>query len=255
MKKSMLIILVFFAVIVLPSFRNGKKISQNAQGAKERKGFAVVELFTSEGCSSCPSADELVTQISKENTKDVYILGYHVDYWDRLGWKDIYSDPNYTNRQHAYASTFGLTSVYTPQIVVNGRVEFTGSDEKRLRQSIESGVSGDASIPIRATANFSGGKIKVEYAVTNTSGDLLQIALVQSHAESAVKSGENTGRHLLHINVVREFKTISMDDSQSGSIVLHLPVGLSAKDCRVIAFLQKKNLHIEGCIEMAVGNN
>src|SRR5882757_10188754 len=92
-------------------------------------GFAVVELFTSEGCSSCPSADALVAAVQKENKdQPVYILAFHVDYWDRLGWKDAFSDAAYSDRQRAYASWLRLSSIYTPQVVVNGRKEFVGSD-------------------------------------------------------------------------------------------------------------------------------
>src|SRR5580693_8460725 len=105
------------------------------------KGFAVVELFTSEGCSSCPPADQLVARIQQEE-KDlpVYILAFHVDYWDRLGWKDAFSDARYTQRQNHYASWLNLQSVYTPQIIVNGRKEFVGSQENILRSAIQSGL-------------------------------------------------------------------------------------------------------------------
>src|SRR6187402_1594915 len=91
-------------------------------------GFAVVELYTSEGCSSCPPADELVSKIQKEsNGQPVYILAFHVDYWNRLGWKDVFGDAAYSKRQNDYAQYLKLPSVYTPQIVVNGKKEFVGS--------------------------------------------------------------------------------------------------------------------------------
>lgn len=93
---------------------------------------AVVELFTSEGCSSCPPADKLLRTIQAES-KDVYVLSYHVDYWDRLGWKDPFSQAAFTERQRDYAQQFNLESIYTPQVVINGVKEFVGSDEQRLR--------------------------------------------------------------------------------------------------------------------------
>ncbi|HLX67565.1 MAG TPA: DUF1223 domain-containing protein, partial [Puia sp.] len=105
------------------------------------KGFAVVELFTSEGCSSCPPADQLVARIQQEDQdQPVYILVFHVDYWDRLGWKDAFSDKRYTQRQNLYASWLNLQSIYTPQIVVNGRKEFVGSQESTLRNAIHSSL-------------------------------------------------------------------------------------------------------------------
>src|ERR1700730_2635559 len=101
-----------------------------------REGFAMVELFTSEGCSSCPPADEAVGRLNgwKNN---VYVLSFHVDYWNYLGWKDIFSDPSYSKRQQDYGSVFHLSSIYTPQIIINGKVQFAGSDESRLRKEIE----------------------------------------------------------------------------------------------------------------------
>src|ERR1700739_857201 len=100
------------------------------------KGFAVVELFTSEGCSSCPPADQLVARIQQEDQdQPVYILAFHVDYWDRQGWKDGFSDSRYTQRQRRYATWLNLESIYTPQIVVNGRKEFVGSQEGTLRSA------------------------------------------------------------------------------------------------------------------------
>src|SRR5579859_6695441 len=109
--------------------------------APAAKGFAVVELFTSEGCSSCPAADALVATVQKED-KDlpVYILSFHVDYWDRLGWKDAFSDAAYSDRQREYARWLRLSSVYTPQVVVNGHQEFVGSDAVKLREAISNGL-------------------------------------------------------------------------------------------------------------------
>src|SRR4051794_39591301 len=90
-------------------------------------GTAVVELFTSEGCSSCPPADEALAAAAKTYTGHVYVLGYHVDYWDRLGWKDPFSNAAWTDRQTRYADLFKLNSIYTPQAIVNGKTQFTGS--------------------------------------------------------------------------------------------------------------------------------
>lgn len=104
------------------------------------KGFAVVELFTSEGCSSCPPADVLVAKLQKESAdKPVYILAFHVDYWNRLGWKDVFSSHEYSSRQYQY-SKWLKSEVYTPQVIVNGRTEFVGSDEKSLGNAIKTGL-------------------------------------------------------------------------------------------------------------------
>src|ERR1700749_4412386 len=105
------------------------------------KGFAVVELFTSEGCSSCPDADALIARVQQQD-KDlpVYVLAYHVDYWNRLGWKDAFSDAAYTDRQKRYASWLKLTSIYTPQVVVNWQTQFVGSEGVTLANSIKTAL-------------------------------------------------------------------------------------------------------------------
>src|ERR1700761_8258700 len=105
------------------------------------KGFAVIELFTSEGCSSCPPADALVARVQKEsNGKPVYILAFHVDYWNRLGWKDVFSSAEYSERQSEYAKYLKLESVYTPQVIVNGKKEFVGSEESTLQNSVSAAL-------------------------------------------------------------------------------------------------------------------
>ena len=116
-------------------------ISVNKSTASKRKpvnfnndkGFAVLELFTSEGCSSCPPADELIERIQKEaGDKSVYILAYHVDYWNRLGWKDAFSQPEFSKRQYWYHQLF-TSQVYTPQLIINGQNEFVG--QRNIRRN------------------------------------------------------------------------------------------------------------------------
>src|SRR5215831_9324057 len=104
-------------------------------------GFAVVELFTSEGCSSCPSAEALMARTQEEDRDlPVYCLAFHVDYWDRQGWKDVFSSPAFTDRQRQYSNWLRLNEIYTPQAVVNGRTEFVGSDAASLSRAIQNGL-------------------------------------------------------------------------------------------------------------------
>lgn len=216
------------------------------KGAPAR-GFAVVELFTSEGCSSCPPADAVLAKIAAEYKDNVYVLGFHVDYWDRLGWKDVYSNADYTQRQQGYARVFRLSSIYTPEAVVNGGKELVGSDEKGIRSDIEADLQGAEGKKIVLQAAGDGNNIKVNYQVADRGGDILYIALVQSHAATRVGGGENSGRHLEHVNVVRELKTAPAGNS--GSVVFALPQGVHAKDCKLIAFLQTNkagNLSVTG---------
>ncbi len=223
-------------------------ISGNAQN----KPFALIELFTSEGCSSCPKADEVVSQLKDDYKGKVFVLGFHVDYWNRLGWKDIYSSKDYSNRQQAYAAALKLESVYTPQVIVNGRQELVGSDKTKLYTLTAQALKNKAASSITLSARHTGAnKVLVSYTLPNTTNENLNIALVQSNASSDVKKGENAGRKLRHVNIVRAFKTIDITKS-SGELSLELPANLSYRDCTVIAFIQKSNMEIVAASESAI---
>ena len=208
-------------------------------------GFALVELFTSEGCSSCPAADEIVASLPKSYSTGVFVLSFHVDYWDRLGWKDPFSKADYTLRQKQYTETLNLRSLYTPQVVINGKTEMVGSDEARLRQAIDQELAHTTNAPIEANAHSSDGKsITVDYTLTSKSQGALQAALLQLEASTAVKNGENGGRQLHHTNIVRDLKT---SNKSKGALTLTFPAGLTAANCKVLVFLQDKDdLHVSG---------
>ncbi|HEY4063938.1 MAG TPA: DUF1223 domain-containing protein [Puia sp.] len=213
-------------------------------------GFAVVELFTSEGCSSCPPADKALAEAAGEYPTQVYTLEFHVDYWNRLGWKDIYSAAGYTQRQKEYAQAFNLESIYTPEAVVNGQKEFVGSDQDKLNTTIKAELSTTTNIPLGLTAaNPAGGKVVVRYDIKDPgAATTLQLALVQTQASSQVLRGENQGLHLQHGNVVRDFRSLPIHHgtSFSGNAELTIPEGLTAKGCKVIAFLQNGSGRITG---------
>jgi hypothetical protein len=244
-----IITLSFISVIIFTTLSfsfHGNNTGKKA--AKPEADFAVVELFTSEGCSSCPPADEVIIKLAKEFPGNVYFLGYHVDYWDYIGWKDVFSKSDYTERQRKYADAFGLSSVYTPQVVVNGEKEFVGSKESQLRTTIQQELKGVASAGIEITAKKAGtDNITVSYKIANTGQGFLNIALVQSMATTNVKRGENKGHHLDHINVVRELKTITINKEANAAVDFKIPSDLSSKDVKLIAFIQdKKGLKIQG---------
>lgn len=205
-------------------------------------GFAVVELFTSEGCSSCPPADEAVAKIARDYKDNVFVLCFHVDYWNSLGWKDVFSSADYTARQRQYAQIFRLNSIYTPQAVVNGKTQFVGSDESKLKAAIESELSGAKNSELIIHATSKGGKqIDVSWQIPKTSQASVCVALMQLAASSEVLSGENGGKKLHHVHVVRDFKTVRPGSTQNGIVALTFPNGLSAGDCKVVAFLQDNN--------------
>ena len=205
------------------------------------RGFAVVELFTSEGCSSCPSADKVVAKIQEEAAnKPVYILAFHVDYWNRLGWKDEFSTAAFSKRQSDYADWLKLPSVYTPQVVVNGKTEFVGSEESLLRKTITTNLSEITASSITITdITIVNKKINLHYHLQGTSAsDILQIAIVQKSAQTDVKRGENSGRTLKHVQVVRQLTTIPLNSLSSGAVTLDMPNGLDKNNLELIAFTQ-----------------
>jgi len=204
------------------------------------KGFAVVELFTSEGCSSCPPADQLVAKIQKEDAdKPVYVLAFHVDYWNRLGWKDMFSSPDYSRRQEDYAAYLHLQSVYTPQAVVNGKTELVGSEESTLRKAIQSNLAKApaAMLTINATTP-NGNKTSITYSTEGTDKNtVLLIALVQKNAQTKVERGENQGRTLSHVQIVRKLQKVDLSGS-SGSVNVSLPNGFDGASWEIIGILQ-----------------
>jgi hypothetical protein len=173
----------------------------------------LVELFTSEGCSSCPPADRLLTRFIKEtpiNGTDVIALGYHVDYWDRLGWKDRFSSAAFTERQNRYAQAWKSDQIFTPQTVVDGRAQFVGTDARKIVQAIEEARTRPrAQVALRLT---DGATPRLGLTITPPSGTSMSgeiwLAIAEDGLVSDVKAGENANQHLEHAGVVRRLDRI-----------------------------------------------
>ena len=199
----------------------------------------LVELFTSEGCSSCPAADDVLARLVHDQpVKDVEIVGLseHVDYWDSLGWKDPYSSPLFTERQQVYGSRLGRGNVYTPQAVVDGRVELVGSDEALLREAAaKSATQSHGTL----TARRAGNALHLEAKLPQHSGAEVLLAWVDDPAPARVARGENAGRTLTHVRVVRELRRIGRADQVAWSG----DVDLDARTARLrlVAFVQERS--------------
>lgn len=245
MKLNTLILLV-----LLPFFG----CSQNKNPTKkENNSVKLVELFTSEGCSSCPPADKLVEELQDKNLENVIILAFHVDYWDRLGWKDTFSQSKFSDRQRWYSNIFKLNSIYTPQIIVNGQKQFVGSERNLLYNSLEkenivSGGKDEIQVKI---LDFKNGEISLEYNLERIDDSaILNFALVQNQAITKVKRGENSNRTLSHVDIMREFKSISPE--KYGKLSLKND-DLNPSEFHVVAFLQdKKSGEILGATQIQV---
>ena len=202
--------------------------------------FAVLELFTSEGCSSCPPADEILRGVA--NQDNVFALSFHVTYWNKLGWKDAFSQKMFDERQYAYGRLLQSNGVYTPQLVVNGSEEFVGSRKSQTEKSIEKALTQTVEAGIILNKTFENNTLKAHYKlVGNFKNTVLNIALVERNIETKVLKGENEGRTLKHDNVVREFQTIQINATGEGTISLNLPSDFKQKDCKIIAYLQNKD--------------
>ncbi|MBD1386670.1 DUF1223 domain-containing protein [Mucilaginibacter rigui] len=203
------------------------------------QGFAVLELFTSEGCSSCPPADELLERIQKDaGNKPVYVLAYHVDYWNRLGWKDVFSNPDFSKRQYWYNSKF-TSQVYTPQLILNGKTEFVGSDEEQIRNTLTAALNGKPITTLSLQGHQVGKNLNITYLSEGqpVQGKLI-VAMVQKHAVSIIKAGENKGRTLTHAQIVKQFSTFSLSPERKGSETVVLPAGFDTQKWELIGFIQ-----------------
>jgi hypothetical protein len=217
---------------------------------------AVVELFTSEGCSSCPRADVVLGELARE-APSVVALAYHVDYWDELGWPDRFSSADSTARQRDYARSFGTPNLYTPQMVVGGSDAFVGSDKGHARDSIARALAHHAAVPVSARAHMTGSEaVVVDVAAPGAPSDaVVRVAVVQREATVDVHAGENAGRSLHHTSIVRGFSTAPPDHA---SVTLRWPSGLSPKDAEVVAFVQRKpsadgGMPILGAVRASIG--
>lgn len=211
----------------------------------------VVELFTSEGCSSCPPADRIAIDLQNAFGPDLIILSEHVDYWNYLGWQDPYSTPQFTSRQHDYARKLGQQSVYTPEAIVDGTCGVVGSERGSLKSAIEkaflmpkvavnissNNAIGDASkkaLGVRAIAPL---------GCSSTSAQLF-IAVTENNLKSNVRSGENRGLMLQHTSVVRYLRKVgyAVKLEVNKPIVFNTEVELDPRwkkqDLRIVAFFQ-----------------
>ena len=199
--------------------------------AAKPTSVAIVELFTSEGCSSCPPADALLRQIHlKQAPSGQLIVGIseHVNYWDRLGWKDPYSSSLFTERQSTYASRLSPEGSYTPQMVLNGRDQFVGSNSAALERALRDDAKHTHADLRILTSTLSADGVDVNFSFSGHSASPLDVvAVVTDDADrSNVLRGENSGRLLAHVSVARSLaKVATVDGDAEKSIHLSLPEG------------------------------
>lgn len=204
------------------------------------KSFAVLELFTSEGCSSCPPADRLLPELLR-NDSNIIALSFHVDYWDNLGWKDAFSNNSFTERQRRYGEQFHLESIYTPQLVINGEYETVGSNRQKAENLIKKVEEEPSSAEIKIIEVK---KQNQSLSVTcHLYGEIknsqLIAAIVQKHAERKIAGGENSGATLQHTNVVHSL--VENGAKTEMNIKINLPSELKDGEWQLALYLQRQS--------------
>lgn len=209
MKKHTLATLILLTLLAVPVFH-----------AKAETQPTVVELFTSEGCSSCPPAEALLRDLA--DRPDILALEFHVDYWDYIGWPDPYADARYTQRQRDYAAYFSNRVIYTPQMVFQGRREAPGSRRWQVEENLEA-VKNTPRIPVSLTMAETG-QLALEVAALDTPVDA-EILLItyDDYRESQVTRGENAGKTLTHRHVVRSMESLGRWDGTAVKLVREVP--------------------------------
>lgn len=217
----------------------------------------VVELFTSEGCSSCPPADALLIRLEKEQPiegAEIIPLGFHVDYWNRLGWVDRYSTAEYSRRQSQYADVFSSNgTVYTPQMVVDGQSEFVGGDESRARSAIQAATQAPK-VRMQLTGTTAGAnRLRLTLhlpSMESVNGDdapEVWLAVTEGQISTQASTGENAGRRLQHTAVVRYYRSLGQikpGAEWSKGIELSVPQEWQPENCRVVAVLQARRSRV-----------
>jgi len=195
----------------------------------------IVELFTSQGCSSCPPADALIHEIANDPALRgrVIPLAFHVDYWDSLGWRDPFSSKEWTQRQALYARTMHLSSAYTPQAVVNGTLEFVGSNRSALSAALEKAsnekLRADVSLTARREANS---LVATIHASVPANNDLI-LAVVEDGVTTKIQHGENAGRTLINDSIVRRLVRVT---GQTATV----PLDPAWRNLTAVAFVQDR---------------
>ena len=232
---------VLVATAAFMNMQNERTI-KHLQTPGDSKGFAVVELFTSEGCSSCPPADKLLEKIQADNqNKQIYILAFHVDYWDHQGWKDRFSDAAYSARQSQYAEWLNLRTIYTPQVLVNGTSEYVGSNQGAILSAIAAGLGQEPAETLTLNGRREADGLHVDYQLTgNEKNSELVLALVERTAKSNVKAGENSGRNLSHVQIVRQMIHFPVKTKSKEDIIMKIPGDFTEQGWELIGFVQDK---------------
>lgn len=259
MKLRVLAILTIAGLALFAVLQSDKTFASDTPTTGKRVPV-IVELFTSEGCSDCPPADALLQKLQQTQpvpNAEIIVLGNHVDYWNHDGWTDRFSSASFSERQRQYSFVFNLDSIYTPQMVVDGRLQFNGQNEAKARLAVADAVRAPhASIELTAAPPDSL-NIKIDSIPQSAKKAEVMLAITESGLQSDVRKGENQGKTLSHTGVVRELRSIGKVDGENFSAQHDLKLNPEWKRANLtaIVFVQEKgSRHILGAAEIKLGN-
>jgi hypothetical protein len=248
--------LIVVPLVVFLTLAYSHPPARSVENTGSGRRVVIVELFTSEGCSSCPPADTLLKKLSEQPSfpdTEIIAMEEHVDYWDHLGWKDPFSSSEFTERQNEYARTLGNGGVYTPQMIVDGNVELVGSRSKEALEVIQKAASQPrAEIQIVPAAAPTADKAAYEIKITNL-GALSQagdaefwIAVTEKGLHNDVTAGENSGERLQHAAIVRSIQKVDSirgSDDHVTHAIIKLHNSWQRENLAVVAFAVEKKSH------------
>jgi hypothetical protein len=232
------------ALSLLVWFSTHSMAQRNPSTHPADTGFAVVELFTSDGCSSCPPADAALAELAASARKSgapIFPLAFHVDYFNNLGWADRFSDPAYSSRQSDYARALNFDEVFTPQMIVNGTDQFVGSDRDSIKRAVGAALSkpAAATVAVKVSSNAAG-SYRISYTVVGAGPDAVaNIAVVERGLISSIGGGENAGRVLPEENVVRWFRSVTISADGKNQIEVPRLNDVNFKNASVIVYAQE----------------
>ena len=249
MKLFVGLLLIASGIVAVWGFRHGPALSDTSVPMAPGAGPVpvMVELFTSEGCSSCPPADALLSKLDQQpiNGVEIIVLSEHVDYWNSLGWQDPFSAAGFSERQREYGDAFRTSSVYTPQMIVDGRQEFVGSDEKRAHTAIVKAARetrAKVELQLTSTKELAVNITDLPHVTEADTAEVL-LAVTESNLSSDVARGENAGRALKHTAVVRQLQSIGEVAAGSNKFTANVAVpantGWRKDNLRIVVFIQE----------------
>lgn len=241
---SVLILLSTFAFFAFSSIDKDPKSNPKSKHSNfskfDKNGFAVLELFTSQGCSSCPPADEVLSHYAKQNNPNIIALAFHVDYWNYIGWKDPFSKAQFTERQRRYVSQLNAQGNYTPQMVINGKHELVGSKKTAIDNLVtkELALKSEYFIDIN-NVTITKNNVVFDYTTdaaitTNT----VNFALVKKKEFTSIIRGENEGLKQTSYNIVFDFKSNSLLSKSTNTSSFQFNSNWKSTDFMLVAFIQ-----------------